>query len=264
MNLNDVIICCDFDGTLTGAGNGDKIVMPLGEISLETQAAVRRFTDKGGRFIIVSGRNPATMDFLYDFLPIDDLFAGINGAAIKRHSDGQIVRSLPLSLSTRFFAEKIDACNLDFSELHLTDTNLNLHYHFKGDGSVKDFILRHENILKVIFIEHDRKKMDVLYARLTAALGGICEVEKSAPFITECFELNSGKGDVISFLRKEQKNKTIVALGDYDNDVNMLEKADYALCPSNASQKAKAVADKILRPAGNGFMTDVIDFLQSL
>jgi hypothetical protein len=39
---------------------------------------------------------------------------------------------------------------------------------------------------------------------------------------------------------------TIVAAGDYNNDIEMLEAADVGICPSNAADDVKRIADVVL------------------
>lgn len=48
---------------------------------------------------------------------------------------------------------------------------------------------------------------------------------------------------------------TIVAAGDFDNDLEMLRQADFSACPSNAQSCVKAVSDLVL---SNSCETDAI------
>ena len=53
---------------------------------------------------------------------------------------------------------------------------------------------------------------------------------------------------------------TFVAVGDYDNDIEMLQAADLAVCPQNAAPSVKAVADLVLeRTCEEGAMEELID-----
>ena len=53
---------------------------------------------------------------------------------------------------------------------------------------------------------------------------------------------------------------TFIAVGDFDNDIEMLDAADYAVCPQNAADSAKAHADLVLsRTCEEGTMAELID-----
>ena len=55
---------------------------------------------------------------------------------------------------------------------------------------------------------------------------------------------------------------TFIAVGDYDNDIEMLRAADIAVCPKNAAASAKACADIVLsRTCEEGAMEELIDRL---
>ena len=52
---------------------------------------------------------------------------------------------------------------------------------------------------------------------------------------------------------------TFVAVGDYDNDIEMLDAADFAVCPQNACDNVKACADLVLsRTCEEGAMEELI------
>lgn len=266
MNLSDIIICSDFDGTLTGSPSSAEktVVMPLGRVNTETVNAVKRFADAGGKFIVVSGRSPASMDFLYDFMPIDDLFAGANGSAIKSRKRGCLVFSRPMKLAPRQFSEKISGFLQDINELHLTDADTTVHRWVKGEEKLNSFLTRFDTALKIIAIEHEPSTMKKIYENLKTALSEVCEVEMSCPFIAECFDKGAGKGGTIRYLKQIYPDKLVVAAGDYDNDAKMLQAADMAFCPENASPEIKKLCKKTFRSSGEGFIADVVDYLEKL
>ncbi len=54
----------------------------------------------------------------------------------------------------------------------------------------------------------------------------------------------------------------LIACGDYDNDLEMLEAADIAVSPSNALDRVKAVADYVLCSNNEGVIADVIELIE--
>lgn len=267
MNLSDVIICSDFDGTL--ATSEAKCVSPtrtpLGCICEENILAVKKFTEKGGRFVVASGRSPLAMDFLYDIMPIDDIFAGTNGAAMYSRKQKEFVFRHAMKVLPLEFVEKAQKAYGELPEYHVTDEQAVVHKYYPGRGeSAIEFIGRFPSLLKIIFVEHDEQKMARLKKVLEENFSEACEVVLSCPFLVEAFDKGAGKSEIIDYFRKENPGKTIVALGDYENDVAMLEKADIALCPENAVPDVKKICRKTFRHAGNGFIADAVEYLEKL
>lgn len=57
--------------------------------------------------------------------------------------------------------------------------------------------------------------------------------------------------------------RTVIACGDFENDIEMLRAADIAVCPANAHDAAKAVADYILCDHNDGVIADIIKAIES-
>ena len=162
------------------------------------------------------------------------------------------------------FAERISSRADDLPVMHITDCNGVAHGFMPGEGDLSRFLSAVPTALKIIFDEHDPEKMTELESFLRSAVGDKCEVAKSASFLIECFDKGGGKGDMVRYLKSSFPEKTIVALGDYENDLDMLTEADMAFCPENASPKVKSVCLATLRASGDGFIADVTERLELL
>ncbi|MBE6630538.1 MAG: HAD-IIB family hydrolase [Ruminococcaceae bacterium] len=64
-------------------------------------------------------------------------------------------------------------------------------------------------------------------------------------------------------LTPEMAERTIIACGDFLNDVEMLQAADIAVCPANASKEAKSVADFVLCDHNEGLIAAVVEALEN-
>ena len=58
------------------------------------------------------------------------------------------------------------------------------------------------------------------------------------------------------------KKRTVIACGDYDNDVEMLRIADVAIAPENALEPVKAAAHRVFCPCSEGLIADVIEAIE--
>ncbi len=266
MNLSQIIICSDFDGTLTGNPPDGKpfVTTPMGKICRENIDAIKHLTSRGGKFVIVSGRSALMMQYIYDYIPADDLMAGTNAAMIYRRSDRKTVALHPMRMTPAEFAKRISSRADDLPVMHITDCHGVAHGFMPGEGDLSRFLSAFPTALKIIFDEHDPEKMAALESFLRSAVGDKCEVAKSASFLIECFDKGGGKGDMVRYLKSSFPEKTIVALGDYENDLDMLTEANMAFCPENASPKVKSVCLATLRASGDGFIADVTERLERL
>jgi len=57
--------------------------------------------------------------------------------------------------------------------------------------------------------------------------------------------------------------RTLIACGDYENDIPMLKAADIAICPANAMDEVKAVCDFVLCDCSEGLIADVIEGIEA-
>ena len=55
----------------------------------------------------------------------------------------------------------------------------------------------------------------------------------------------------------------MIACGDFENDIEMLAAADISVCPANACDKVKAIADYQLCSCGEGLIADIIEGLEN-
>lgn len=58
------------------------------------------------------------------------------------------------------------------------------------------------------------------------------------------------------------EGRTVIACGDFENDLEMLQAADISVCPENALDCVKQVADYTLCHHGEGLIADVIERIE--
>ncbi len=58
------------------------------------------------------------------------------------------------------------------------------------------------------------------------------------------------------------KKRTVIACGDYENDMEMLKAADVAVAPDNALDEVKSLADHVLCHCKDGLIADVIEAIE--
>lgn len=64
-------------------------------------------------------------------------------------------------------------------------------------------------------------------------------------------------------LSPEMGARTVIACGDFENDIPMLKVADIAICPANATSEVKAICDLVLCDCDDGLIADVIAYIEA-
>lgn len=59
------------------------------------------------------------------------------------------------------------------------------------------------------------------------------------------------------------KKRTVIACGDYENDIRMLQTADVAVSPANALDKVKDISHHVLGHCRGGLIADVIEAIEN-
>ena len=84
--------------------------------------------------------------------------------------------------------------------------------------------------------------------------------------ILEIQAKNVSKGTMLEYVKEELKrtkrNIRIYAVGDYENDLEMMRRADYACCPSNALEVVKEYCNIHLCSNNDGAIADLIEKIE--
>jgi Cof subfamily protein (haloacid dehalogenase superfamily) len=90
------------------------------------------------------------------------------------------------------------------------------------------------------------------------------EFVRSDPIFYEILPKNCSKGSALQEMREilGLENYTIIAMGDFFNDLEMLEAADFAACPADAAPEIQAICDYVCESGyEDGAVGEVIEKL---
>lgn len=104
----------------------------------------------------------------------------------------------------------------------------------------------------------DRIKDDIF-----SEFSGKFEVNKSSPTFLELQPRGHTKASMIAELadgiaKRRGRKPVVYAVGDYENDIEMLKNADIAVCPENAHESVKRICDLVLCDHSEGVIADLI------
>ena len=261
-----MILLSDMDGTLLTSKK---------EISDTDRAAIERFTALGGRFTVATGR---TIQSFEQFLKVLDLRSPVimyNGAAIHDYTSGETLYTHPLPPECREMAiELLKAMPEAGGEVLRTDGTYvfsNTEYqqlHTRLCNIVPEYVelpdIAEGGWLKVLFslAPEDVPHMEVLTRQL--GFDKRADFVRSADIFLEMLPLGVSKGSALTEYRKLAgfEGFTFVSIGDFDNDLEMVQAADFGACPANAEDCVKAAADLILtRTNDEGAVAELIDII---
>lgn len=242
-----ILICTDLDGTLLAS---DK------SISAENTAAIERFKAGGGKFTFVTGRMPYFSEKVRDMVKPNAPVGCINGGGLYDFESEKYVYSALFpreGLELVEYAEKnvpgIGISTYTFERIYFSAENEAMS-HFRAvtgvANAVKPYREIEEPLAKVVFGDTDPEKLkkleELLRAHPLAKDFGFVSSEK---ILFEILPKGVNKGSVLPKLAAHlgtDMSKT-VAIGDYNNDIPMIQAARYGVAVANACAEAKAAAN---------------------
>lgn len=263
--LSDIYLFSDFDGTLHSATEG----FPKRNLD-----ALHRFIEKGGHFGLATGRAPfSAKEFLHQ-LPINAPCLCVNGGAVYDMLKDAYIYTDFLPDAAREYLEVILGCYPELDAAVLTDVT----YYYVADPEVAAGRMKLQNYtvnplmrqpvlgnwFKVTFNspgEDARRYTDLLNARGWDGVRFTC----SDSFFIEMLPAHVSKGRALHQMCERlgiHVNQT-VAVGDYFNDVEMLDAAGFSACVAAAPDEVKRHADIVLGTCESGAVGELIELLEA-
>lgn len=269
MDFSDILITVDFDRTFSACDS----TVPQRNLD-----AVKYFMAGGGAFTINTGRSAVNFAKHLDDTPVNAPFLLYNGSAA--YEKGVLSQCVEIDVD---MWEMIDLLHSKFPtldvEIHGGDYHYlveptekvlalyeNLGWRWKEanrDVDMGPFIKlavfgqTEEPVFSDLYkaTEEELKMFDEAIRVLEETYGDKIEVFRAAPRILNVHAKGVSKLQAARTLQKRLGKKLLVCVGDAQNDVPMLDGADYAFCPADAS-----IADRYpnVCPCDEGAIADVI------
>jgi Cof subfamily protein (haloacid dehalogenase superfamily) len=261
-DYKNVILFSDMDGTLL---NSNSIV------SEENRQAVNAFVAGGGLFGIATGRSQLNSPMFLEDMKINTPCIVYNGGGIY---DFEAKKFLVLSeLSKSKLMDFLQKCLVEFKDVVLLIYTQDECYVISPQTLAnKDFVAAHQPCLFGDFVDViDKPWIKILFSGKTVDLKAVEAVMKSDNLENEINWVYSGdtyleflpkqvtKGSALTKVREYMGGDyKIYAVGDYNNDLEMLAAADVGIATSNALPAVKLIADRITVSNDENAIADVI------
>ena len=233
------LICSDFDGTLTCDGR----TVPRANLE-----AIERFESEGGLFTVASGRFPGQIAAIPD-LCINTFAVAVNGSVIAdiRERPPRLLWTSEVDREVvRRLGEKFDEmADIDALIIHSAEDSVTLRHGAPENPElmrralsrpVYKFILMRDPVITPEIREYAMREFPEV------------EFEQSWPVGLE------GR----PFLGGREKIHTVIAVGDYENDISMIKYADIGYATANAAENVKAAADRVTVSNRDGAIAAII------
>lgn len=266
---SDVLLTVDFDRTLTG---------PDSTIPQRNLDAIHYFMDNGGVFTVNTGRSVNTFRPYLNTIPVNAPFLLYNGSASYENGALQDFRTIDLDMwqTMQEMARLFPDMNLEIQglETHFF-VNVRPEYAAFYDALGWDhrqaafgqdlgpflkfslFGITRHNAVGDMFTgsETELRRFDEAQAKILSLYRGKVEVYRAAPRIIDVHAKGVSKIRAARDLQAKLGRKYLVCVGDAENDITMLDGADFAYCPADG-----VVADRYntVCPCAEGAVADVI------
>ena len=247
--FKDILICTDLDGTLLGSNR---------RISRENIEAIEYFKSEGGFFTFITGRMPSCVCDIYEAVKPNVPFGCVNGGGLYDGERKKYIKTFELSrdvLELLSYVDehfpKIGMQVNTFQNIYFPKNNEAMQYFRditgmpnleRGYGEIS------EPFAKIVFGDSDAESISRLAEVLPRhPLAKSFSFTRSEKFLFEILPNGINKATALGELCKylDIPISKSIALGDYDNDVEMLKAAGTGIAVANGTASLKAVADLV-------------------
>ena len=248
-----ILICSDFDGTFASGS----VVIP------QNAEAVRHFQAEGGMFTLSTGRSHRHFaDFKDVFWPNAPMLC-YNGSVLYDPDTDKVLYEGYMDEAICDDMKEILALAPEISNIHLCANGSEID--IKASEYFPDFArewIRRNPIFKILTYMPSCDS-DQVTARVFDAFSARYGIYRSWYNGIEIQSLKDTKGQGILRLKEYLGDRvnTVIACGDYENDLSMFETADISYAPANAHPTVKAKATHVTVDCTEGAIAKIISEL---
>lgn len=268
---SDILLTVDYDRTLTA---------PDSTIPKRNLEAIEYFIAHGGTFTVNTGRSVPMSRCFLDRVPTNAPLLLYNGSGWYDAAKKQMARSYPIRLESGDMLRQLMA---RFPKLWVEVQGIRHHYLFRENRIWEDYCAKNgaswaygdldaveQPFLKVAFysnyednrvasmyrvVPEEMALMEEAMAWVAENWGEYIDIFRACPRIVDLHAKGCSKLRSARDLQQALGKKILVCVGDAENDLGMLQGADYAYCPADG-----IVADRFLNvcSCAQGAVADVI------
>lgn len=270
--FSNILILSDIDGTFVGKHS---------TIVERNVQAIERFKSEGGLFTFNTGR---TYSNIFGILPAAGEMANApaalsNGCCLydlktRKSVIDYLLAPEPALTAAKYIREKLHDVGLRVSRTRgfLADPRDKIAVDNLKRVMADDIVFepienwRSDDWYKAVVVGGE-ERLNEVKAELYSLYGNAFCYDRSGRHLLEIHRPDRSKASMIDTYReiyaKEGRELTVYAVGDYDNDYEMLKAADVAVCPANALDIIKEICDYCLSSNDEGVIADIVEMLEA-
>lgn len=241
------LLLSDFDGTLA---HTEKEILPDGTnisrkvISQENRDAIRYFQAEGGLFTLATGRQPEHVAKWAEEIRPNTYVSALNGAYLYHPTNGHLLFSRTMDADFPILAKRILSECPALKEVRITAPTEETSVVIQNGEPME--LPSDRDFYKMVFIT-PKEYSDEYSQRIAALINGRYFSMRSWINGIEVQMRGTGKGDSIARMKAAlgDRARVAVAVGDYENDLDMIRAADIGYAVDNAVPVLKEAADRI-------------------
>ena len=270
--FSDILLTVDYDRTLTA---------PDSTIPARNLEAIQYFMDNGGKFTLNTGRSvPMSAKNILNKIPVNAPLLLYNGSAAYDTEKNELLLCHPIPLDPRAVITDVQG---KFPQLTVEWQGVDAHYIFHKNAGWEAYCdhnlcaWKYEEFEDIpgpflkfsVYGEFRKNTVADMYNAFAEEVALFRDVHNYVmgkygdvlDFFLPCARIADMHAKGCSKLRSARElqamlgRKILVCVGDGDNDLAMLQGADFAFCPSDG-----VIADKFpnVCPCGDGAVAEVI------
>ncbi len=255
------LICTDCDGTLTDSNL---------KVSEENARAIRYFQKEGGLFTLATGRFPEHVNLFKEQFQINAPIVSMNGTMLYDMQKEKLIHKWTMRKTD--CRELFQYINQQWRQVweywinysERDSVGYNPMEHKPEDGTLDELWNKLPNEIYKIVIVQPEDITAMIQKDLKEKFGDRFRFDTSWSEGLEIQDVHSGKGIAVKYMKDflEADIHTTIGIGDYENDISLLEYADIGIAVANALDRVKRVADKVTVSNNESAIAAVIDALK--
>ncbi|MBR1423859.1 MAG: Cof-type HAD-IIB family hydrolase [Ruminococcus sp.] len=262
-DISKILLITDMDGTF----------LPASKVpGSRTIKAVERFQRAGGRFSIATGRAIQAAKQYFGLVRVNAPIIMSNGGMVYDINEKKQIYDVYLPQNAREITKEILSSHpwvgcevLALEEVYVPQMTDLEEVHNQICKVVPLLCsvdeIGSKNWYKVLFALPPERMGELMSFVEDKGYKGVDFVRSSKEYY-EILPQDISKGTALNVMRERcgMEDMFFIAAGDYNNDIELLQAADMAVCPSNAVDDVKAVCDKVYEAScEEDFIAEVID-----
>lgn len=249
-DFSDILLTVDFDRTLTA---------PDSSIPERNIEAIKYFIANGGTFTVNTGRSIPMCKVIFEKVPVNAPLLLYNGSAMYDSHKREFISYAPIETDVPEMLRKLQE---RFPKMNIEIQGEKAHYALQENPGwqayseyncawaytdydhipqpfIKFTLYSDFGGVTVASMYHaeawELEMMDEAKTYLQENYGGLLDMFRPCPRILDVHAKGISKLKIAKDLQKMLGKKWLVCVGDAPNDIQMLDGADFAYCPSDGS-----------------------------